>query len=175
MNLAVRESRRGQGIGRRLLEAVADRAMGLGAGRITLEVRPGNLAAVALYRSAGLVEVGVRPGYYPGGRGRDDHVGRAAGVDAARAEDCQSDELILAIETSCDETAAAVMRGGRELLANVVASQIDFHARFGGVVPEIASRKHTEAIVGVVDEALRRAGSRSAGTVSASAISTRSR
>ena len=50
------------------------------------------------------------------------------------------------------------MRGGRELLANVVASQIDFHARFGGVVPEIASRKHTEAIVGVVDEAMERAG-----------------
>ncbi len=69
-----------------------------------------------------------------------------------------ADELILAIESSCDETAAAVMRGGRELLANVVASQIDFHARFGGVVPEIASRKHTEAIVGVIDEAMAQAG-----------------
>ncbi len=69
-----------------------------------------------------------------------------------------SGELILAIESSCDETAAAVMRGGSELLSNVVASQIDFHARFGGVVPEIASRKHTEAIVGVIDEAMRRAG-----------------
>ena len=75
---------------------------------------------------------------------------------ARRAGD--SDELILAIESSCDETAAAVMRGGRELLSNVVASQIDFHARFGGVVPEIASRKHTEAIVGVIDEAMERAG-----------------
>ena len=70
----------------------------------------------------------------------------------------ETTELILAIESSCDETAAAVMRGGRELLSNVVASQIDFHARFGGVVPEIASRKHTEAIVGVVDEAMRQAG-----------------
>ena len=63
-------------------------------------------------------------------------------------------DLILAIETSCDETAAAVVRGGREVISSVIASQIDFHARFGGVVPEIASRKHTEAIVAVVAEAL---------------------
>jgi len=67
-------------------------------------------------------------------------------------------DIVLAIETSCDETAAAVLRDGRELLSSVVASQIDFHARFGGVVPEIASRKHTEAIVGVVQEALEVAG-----------------
>jgi N6-L-threonylcarbamoyladenine synthase len=67
-------------------------------------------------------------------------------------------ELILAIESSCDETAAAVMRDGEELLSSVVASQVDFHARFGGVVPEIASRKHVEALVGVVDEALDQAG-----------------
>ncbi|MCL1847191.1 MAG: tRNA (adenosine(37)-N6)-threonylcarbamoyltransferase complex dimerization subunit type 1 TsaB [Coriobacteriia bacterium] len=66
--------------------------------------------------------------------------------------------LILAIETSCDETAAAVIDGNGTLLADTVASQVDFHARFGGVVPEIASRKHTEAIVGVVDAALEEAG-----------------
>ncbi len=157
MNLAVGESRRGQGIGRRLLEAVADRATGLGAGRITLEVRPENESAVALYRSAGLVEVGVRPGYYPGGQDAMIMWGELP-LGTAGVADGNSDELILAIESSCDETAAAVMRGGDELLANVVASQIDFHARFGGVVPEIASRKHTEAIVGVIDEAMRRAG-----------------
>ncbi len=63
--------------------------------------------------------------------------------------------LILAIESSCDETAASVVRGRDEILSDVIASQIDFHARFGGVVPEIASRKHTEAIVGVVEEAMR--------------------
>ena len=82
----------------------------------------------------------------------------AGGAAAQPAAESPAAELILAIETSCDETAAAVMRGGRELVASVVASQIDFHARFGGVVPEIASRKHTEAIVGVVDEALGEAG-----------------
>lgn len=60
--------------------------------------------------------------------------------------------LILAIESSCDETAAALVDGNGALLADVVASQVDFHARFGGVVPEIASRKHIEAICGVCDE-----------------------
>ncbi|OUO90184.1 tRNA (adenosine(37)-N6)-threonylcarbamoyltransferase complex transferase subunit TsaD [Gordonibacter sp. An230] len=62
--------------------------------------------------------------------------------------------LILAIESSCDETAAAIVDGAGDLVADVVASQIDFHARFGGVVPEIASRKHIEAICGVCDECL---------------------
>ncbi len=65
---------------------------------------------------------------------------------------------MLAIESSCDETAASVMRGGTEILSSIVATQVDFHSRFGGVVPEIASRKHTEAIVGVIDEAIERAG-----------------
>jgi N6-L-threonylcarbamoyladenine synthase len=62
--------------------------------------------------------------------------------------------LILGIESSCDETAAAVVRDGRLMLSNVIASQIDIHRRFGGVVPEIASRKHIEAIVPVVTQAL---------------------
>ncbi|WP_165044935.1 tRNA (adenosine(37)-N6)-threonylcarbamoyltransferase complex transferase subunit TsaD [Adlercreutzia sp. ZJ138] len=60
--------------------------------------------------------------------------------------------LIFAIESSCDETAAAIVDGNGTLIADVVASQVDFHARFGGVVPEIASRKHIEAICGVCDE-----------------------
>ena len=62
--------------------------------------------------------------------------------------------LILAIESSCDETAASIIDGNGTILSDVVASQIDFHARFGGVVPEIASRKHIEAICGVCDECL---------------------
>ncbi len=68
--------------------------------------------------------------------------------------------LILAIESSCDETAAAIVDGEGNLLADVVASQIDFHSRFGGVVPEIASRKHIEAICGVCDECLEVAAAR---------------
>lgn len=65
---------------------------------------------------------------------------------------------ILAIESSCDETAAAVVRNGREVISNVVATQIPIHRRFGGVVPEIASRNHTLVIENVVDEAIVQSG-----------------
>ena len=65
---------------------------------------------------------------------------------------------ILAIESSCDETAAAVVVNGREVLSNIISSQIDIHTLYGGVVPEIASRKHTERINQVVKEALSAAG-----------------
>ena len=65
---------------------------------------------------------------------------------------------ILAIETSCDETAAAVVRGGRCVLSDVIATQIDTHKLYGGVVPEIASRKHVEAVTPVVREALQASG-----------------
>jgi N6-L-threonylcarbamoyladenine synthase len=66
--------------------------------------------------------------------------------------------LVLGIETSCDETAAAVVRGGREVLSSVVSSQVDLHARFGGVVPELASRAHVELLTPVLAEALVEAG-----------------
>jgi N6-L-threonylcarbamoyladenine synthase len=66
---------------------------------------------------------------------------------------------ILGIETSCDETAAAVVVDGRVTLSSVVASQVDLHARFGGVVPEIASRAHVALINDVIAEALVEAGS----------------
>lgn len=66
--------------------------------------------------------------------------------------------LLLAIETSCDETAAAVVRDGREILSSVVSSQIAIHAEYGGVVPEIASRKHLEMITPVIGQSLRDAG-----------------
>jgi len=66
--------------------------------------------------------------------------------------------LLLAIETSCDETAAAVVRDGREILSSVVSSQIAIHALYGGVVPEIASRKHLEMISPVISQALQDAG-----------------
>jgi len=184
LNLAVRDDARRTGLGSALLSAVLLDAERRGLSRITLEVRPSNAAALALYEAAGFEVAGSRPGYYSdtgeaavimwtrplaeegmrasvaalAARGATalsaftiDRPGSGLSVDPAHA-------LILAIETSCDETAAAVLRGGREVLSSVVASQIDFHARFGGVVPEIASRKHVEAITGVVDEALAEAG-----------------
>ncbi|MDY3031722.1 MAG: tRNA (adenosine(37)-N6)-threonylcarbamoyltransferase complex transferase subunit TsaD [Clostridia bacterium] len=69
-----------------------------------------------------------------------------------------SDTLILGIESSCDETAAAVVRNGREVLSNVINTQIEIHKQFGGVVPEVASRRHIQTIDGVIDKALSDAG-----------------
>lgn len=174
MNIAVRSDERRMGVGAALLSRVVEEAMGRGAHRATLEVREHNEAAIALYEMAGFHDVGKRPGYYSETREAAvimwsddfDSPGAQAALARLRAESdrafqrfsaCEGGEMVLAIETSCDETAAAVMRGGSELLSSVVASQVDFHARFGGVVPEIASRKHIEAIVAVVEEALAEA------------------
>jgi len=65
-----------------------------------------------------------------------------------------SDKVILAIETSCDETSAAIVVNGRKVLSNVISSQVDLHKKYGGVVPEIASRKHVELILPVINQAL---------------------
>lgn len=160
MDIAVDAGHRREGHARELIVALTAEAVARGAERMTLEVRESNVGALSLYASCGFDIVGRRTGYYP--ETAEDALvlwsrplaPQAHAVAAARA----GDDLILAIETSCDETAASVMRGGREELASVVASQIDFHARFGGVVPEIASRKHTEAVVAVAEEALGKAG-----------------
>ena len=78
---------------------------------------------------------------------------REYSVSKGDRQDC----LTLAIESSCDETSAAVLRGGREILSNIISTQIPVHQKFGGVVPEIASRKHIVNIMPVIDEALREA------------------
>ena len=70
----------------------------------------------------------------------------------------EKDILTLGIESSCDETSVAVVKNGREVLSNVIATQIDIHKKYGGVVPEIASRNHVENITYVVKEAIEKAG-----------------
>ena len=85
-------------------------------------------------------------------RSDDELDGAQTVAPSSAASSSHARPLILAIESSCDETAAAIVDGEGNLVADVVASQIDFHSRFGGVVPEIASRKHIEAICGVCDE-----------------------
>jgi N6-L-threonylcarbamoyladenine synthase len=73
---------------------------------------------------------------------------------------------VLGIETSCDETAAAVVEDGTSIVSSVVSSQIDLHARYGGVVPELASRAHVELLTPVLADALEQAGSDHTGRVS---------
>lgn len=68
------------------------------------------------------------------------------------------DMIVLGIETSCDETSAAVVKNGRQILSNVISTQVSFHQKYGGVVPEIASRKHVELIMPVIHQAMEEAG-----------------
>ena len=185
MDVAVAVERRRQGVAQSLLHRLAYDGHVWGAQSMTLEVAEGNVPARGLYESLGFVQCGLRKDYY----GEGNHalvmsvaLPLTAAADASVpepqasvrpwpivAEDRSAEvraaieaaaPLILAIESSCDETAMAVIDGRGKVLSNVVATQIDFHARFGGVVPEIASRKHTEAIVGVFEEALAQAGAK---------------
>lgn len=82
---------------------------------------------------------------------KDDKVSHVTEADSAPV-------YILAVETSCDETSVAVIRDGQEILSNVVSSQVETHQRFGGVVPEVASRKHVESVTWILEEALTQAG-----------------
>ena len=182
LDVAVAPAHRREGIARKLLAHVSYDAQMLGCTSASLEVEDGNESAIALYASLGFSESGRRRGYY--GAGLDALVMTAPlplvlPVDSASPEPTaaaarewplpvpvrtveeaakvERRRLVLAIESSCDETAVAIVDADGELVANQVSTQIDFHARFGGVVPEIASRKHVEVIVGVVDAALEEA------------------
>ena len=85
----------------------------------------------------------------------DNHINENTNIHLTGMEQEKKDVLILAIESSCDETAAAVVKNGREVLSNVINTQIDIHTLYGGVVPEIASRKHIENINPVIEKALQ--------------------
>ena len=72
-------------------------------------------------------------------------------------QEWDEDTLVLGIETSCDETSAAVVKGGRTILSNIIVSQTELHGEYGGIVPEIAARSHVEALTPAIGEALLRA------------------
>lgn len=170
---------RRRGIARELLARVAADARDLGAQTASLEVRVSNRGAHRFYEALGMENIGRRPHYYSDRedafiyRGplpvtasqlSDGRAAQVAGMELQSIDETQQvaledaqRPLILAVESSCDETAVAVVDGTGDLLSDVVASQIDFHSRFGGVVPEIASRKHIEAICGVAQEGLNQA------------------
>lgn len=183
LDVAVAPDRRRQGIAERLLARVTYDGQMLGAETCSLEVAVDNLPARALYDQLHLAQTGRRRDYYAKGEDALILVARlplevpanasrpeprasirpwpiecAPRGDEAASAIASADDLVLAIESSCDETAMAVIDGSGTIVSSVVATQIDFHARFGGVVPEIASRKHVEAVVGVYEEAMTQAG-----------------
>lgn len=175
MDLAVSPAHRRRGVGRSLLRRFL-RAADAARMPVILEVRERNVEAVALYEGEGFLAIGRRRGYYPdtkedalvmardagdaGDSGGGDDVGVHGGADrhlGASDHEWLSGPL-LAIETSCDDSTAAVLTPAGEVLASVVHSQDAIHERYGGVVPEVASRAHVERMTAVVREALRQAG-----------------
>ncbi len=146
--IAVTEQERGKKIGLALMQELLAKAIQLSATEVFLEVRADNSAAENLYRKLGFEQIDIRRRYY-----------QPDGVDALimrlklehRSHGRQP--LVLGIESSCDETGIGIVRGN-QLLANVISSSMDEHARFGGVVPEIAARAHLEALRPTLDKAL---------------------
>jgi N6-L-threonylcarbamoyladenine synthase len=148
--IAVEPEFRGHGLGRRLMNRLISEARRLGAVEMFLEVRADNPVAQRLYQSLGFEAIDRRKAYY-----------QPDGVDAlvmrSPLEPVKREPVVLGIESSCDETGVGIVRG-TTLLANVISSSMDEHARFGGVVPEIAARAHLEALQPTIHEALAEAG-----------------
>jgi N6-L-threonylcarbamoyladenine synthase len=148
--IAVAPEFRGRGLGRRLMNRLIAEARRREATDMFLEVRADNPVAQALYASLGFETIDRRRAYY-----------QPDGVDAivmrATLEPINSQPVVLGIESSCDETGVGIVRG-TTLLANVISSSMEEHARYGGVVPEIAARAHLEALQPTIHSALAEAG-----------------
>ncbi|MFD2674458.1 tRNA (adenosine(37)-N6)-threonylcarbamoyltransferase complex transferase subunit TsaD [Gulosibacter bifidus] len=153
--LAIDPSIRRQGWARKLLREGLRWARSRGASLVFLEVRESGTAAQQLYRDLGFTEIGRRPNYYPGGK--EAAIVMRADLTKMNLDDAPREPLVLGIESSCDETGVGIVRG-RTLLTNTVASSMDEHAKYGGVVPEVAARAHADAMVPVLQQALADAG-----------------
>ena len=146
--IAVTDSHRGSGIGRLLMQSLLEFAREQGAKDVLLEVREDKPTPQALYGSIGFVAIDRRENYY-----QPDGVA-AIVMRLDLEQETNSAPIVLGIETSCDETGIGIVQGNK-LLANVISSSMDQHARFGGVVPEIAARAHLEALDSVLAQALK--------------------
>ena len=172
-NVAVHPAARRGGIATHLLLALADEGRRRECTAWTLEVRVSSTGAQELYRRFGFVPAGIRPRYYENTEDAivmwcndltSDEYGeqldqiRAELTRGRRSMSVDESTLVLGIETSCDETAAALVMGGFDVVSSVVSTQVELHAEFGGVVPEIASRAHLEVLNPVVARTIVEAG-----------------
>ena len=152
--IAVHPDFRGQKLGLALMKKLLETASNLEAKENFLEVRADNPSAIALYKKLGYQQIDVRRAYYqPDGV---DALIMRLDLAAYMQNHAVREPLVLGIETSCDETGIGIVRGNT-LLANVISSSMDVHARFGGVVPEIAARAHLEALQPTLHKALAEA------------------
>jgi N6-L-threonylcarbamoyladenine synthase len=157
MNLAVAPPRRRAGVGESLLADFLE-AADLAGTEVVLEVRQDNREATALYEAWGFEVVAVRRAYYTDSGEDALMMSRSVGAGRPRPRSEVLHGPLLAIESSCDDSAAAVLEPEGTVLASISHSQDAIHERYGGVVPEVASRAHVERMTAVIREALRRAG-----------------
>jgi len=164
--ISVQPDCRHRGVAKSLMLHMLDHLLDSEVRWLTLEVRKSNRAAINLYHRFGFKVRGERQKYYIDNyedayimwtediQSSDYH--NMVGEIRATLDASTGGPIILGIETSCDETGAAVCVGGK-VVSNVVASQVELHRRYGGVVPELASRAHLEQLLPVIDEALAQA------------------
>lgn len=150
ITLAIKDTYRTKGLGKQLLNFIINRAKEKGCEFMHLEVKVDNNTAIMLYQKCGFSIVRTRKGYYSDGTDAYDMITNLVGERNPRK--------ILAIESSCDETACAIIDENLNVLSSVVTTQIDVHARFGGVIPEVASRMHVEQISVIVKTAIEKSG-----------------
>lgn len=148
VNIAVNPKFQRKGYGQRMLNKLIEEASNNNCEFVHLEVRVTNQPAINLYKKNGFETVRTRQHYYSNGEDAYDMI-RNVNIDKKK--------ILLAIESSCDETACAIIDEDLNVLSSVVTSQIDVHSRFGGVIPEIASRMHVEQISTIVDSAIKQA------------------
>ena len=148
VNIAVKPEYQSKGYGQMMLDRLLFEAKSNGCEFAHLEVRYNNEPALNLYKKNGFEIVRTRKAYYSNG---DD------AFDMIRNVQLPEPKKLLAIESSCDETACAIIDERLNVLSSVVTSQIDVHSRFGGVIPEIASRMHVEQISTIVKSAVEQA------------------
>lgn len=149
--IAVSEAARGKGVGRAIMIELLKEARRLNTDELFLEVRADNPAAQNLYLNLGFEHLDTRKRYYQ----PDDVDAWVMRLQFAKTS-IGREPIVLGIETSCDETGVGIVRGNT-LLANIISSSMEEHARFGGVVPEIAARAHLEALKPTLDQALAEA------------------
>lgn len=147
-NIAVKKQYRRKGYGSKMLRHLIKTACKRGCEFMHLEVDVTNNVAIKLYEANNFEIVRTRKGYYENGNDAYD-------MFKGLIEDKK--KIVLAIESSCDETACAIIDEDLDVLSSVVTSQIDVHARFGGVIPEVASRMHVEQISTIVTDAINKA------------------
>ncbi len=144
--VGVAKNHQGRGLGRSLVDALVTRAKRSGAEQLFLEVKKSNESAIYLYESSGFEKIDIRKNYY-----------QPSGEDAIVMRLTIHQPVVLGIESSCDETGIGIVRGNR-LLANALHSSMEEHAKYGGVVPEVAARAHLEALSPTLDKALSESG-----------------